>query len=404
MRFKIKTENFCKHQKSFWDLTNRIKLLVGGYGCGKSYIAAMKGIYLSYLNSGYEGIIVSPTYPMAERTLVIELVKILTRSGIRFSYGQQKHVFKIHNWDGAFWIGSGDDPLSLRGPNLAWGGIDEPFIQKVEVFEQMQARVRVGPHQEIFMTGTPESLNWGYDIAMNEDDRYDIGIVRGKSRDNKHISQEAIDAMYRSYSPEMVAAYLEGEFVNLKQGRAYKVFERDRHIVSRGVEGVEICAGIDFNVDFMSAEIFAKGNGWMHFIDEIRLSNSNSFELSEMLYQKHPGIKIYPDATGSQRKSSSTKSDHQIFRDMGFSVYANLQNPAVMDRVNATNQMLMQDRLTIEPGTYPMFIKDLERVVFKSGDLDKTSDLSLTHASDAGTYPVAYLHPVLKREAYTISR
>jgi hypothetical protein len=68
-----------------------------------------------------------------------------------------------------------------------------------------------------------------------------------------------------------------------------------------------------------------------------------------------------------------------------------------MDRVNAVNSMLIQDRLTIEPDKCVYFVKDLDRVVFKNGDLDKTSEMELTHASDAGGYPIEYLYSYIKR-------
>ena len=403
MKFKIKTANFLPHQNEWWNLENFIKQLVGGYGCGKTYIGSLRSIYLSYLNSGIPGQYVSPTYKLAKRTVIPTVKEILNRSQIDYTYNKTDSEFYIKNWDGHFWIGSGDDPDSLRGPNLAWAGIDEPFIQSEEVLNQMLARVRhpEANHREIFLTGTAEQLNWGYDLAMNDEGRYDLGLVRGKTKDNPYLPDEYYETLKKAYSKEMVEAYLNGEFVNLNQGRAYKDFNRDNNIKHMdGYKDLEVCAGLDFNVDYMSAEIFALGNGWIHFFDEIRLKNSNSFELSEHLAAKYPGIRVFPDASGAARKSSSSKSDHAIFREAGFNIVSKRANPRVMDRVNAVNKFLREDRLSIEPGTCPMLIKDLERVVWKSGDLDKTSDMSLTHASDAGGYGIAYLFPVLKRDVY----
>jgi len=401
--FKIKKANFLPHQTLWWDLETFIKLLVGGYGCGKTYIGSLRSIYLTYLNSGIPGQYVSPTYKLAKRTVIPTVKEILNRSGISYNYNKTDNEFHIHNWDGHFWVGSGDDPDSLRGPNLAWAGIDEPFIQSQEVLSQMLARVRhpQADHREIFLTGTPEQLNWGYDVATNDEGKYDIGYVAGKTKDNTYLPPEYYETLFNAYSPEQREAYLNGKFLNLTLGRAYSVFDRERHIkILDGYRNLEICAGLDFNVDYMSAEIYANGNGWVHYFDEIRLKNSNSFELSERLAAKYPGIRVFPDATGAARKSSSSRSDHQIFRDAGFNVVARRSNPRVMDRVNAMNKILREDKMSIEPGTCPMLVKDLERVTWKSGDLDKTTDLSLTHASDAAGYPIAYNYPVVKREVY----
>ena len=404
MKFIIDQNNFLPHQLRWWNLVNFIRLLVGGYGCGKTYIGALRALYLSYLNSGIPGQYVSPTYAMAKKTIIPTIKEIAIAAELDLSYNKTDHEFIVENWNGQFWIGSGDDPNSLRGPNLAWAGIDEPFIQSKEVFEQMIARTRIGDYREIFLTGTPEELNWGYDIAMNDGGHYDIGFVTGKTKDNLYLDKEFYDTIYNAYTPEMREAYLEGKFLNLREGKAYKPFERDKNVVHRDVDGLEICAGLDFNVDYMSAEIFANGNGWVHFFDEIRLSHSNSFEMADKLAQKYPGIKCYPDATGAMRKSSSTKSDHQIFRDIGFQMISRKANPAVMDRVNAVNRMIMHEYLTIEPGKCEWLVKDFERVTFKSGDLDKSKDEALTHASDGAGYAVAYLYPVRRRSVTTMQR
>ena len=401
MKFIINTDNFLPAQKEWWNLENFIKLLVGGYGSGKTYIAAIRAIWLSYINSPLPGQLISPTYNMQHKTIIPHLRDICVRSGISYTYKQQLSEFHIHNWDGFFWFGSGDKPDSLRGPNLAWAGIDEPFIQKEEVLDQMLARVRLqeAQHKEIFLTGTPEELNWGYDLAMNDQSKYDVGFVYANTKDNIHNDPEYFQRLWNSYTPEMREAYLEGKFVNLTKGRVYKPFDRDKHVVHREYEQLEVCAGLDFNVDYMTAEIFALGNGWVHFFDEIRLTyNSDSFVLAEELKRKHPRIKVFPDATGAMRRSSSTKSDHQIFRDAGFHLIATRANPAVRDRVNSTNRMLMNNRLTIEPGSCPCLIADLERNTWKNNDIDKQSDLSMTHAGDAAGYPIYYLFPVVKRE------
>ena len=262
------------------------------------------------------------------------------------------------------------------------------------------ARIRVGDYREIFLTGTPESLNWGYDIATNDDKRYDVGVVRGKTKDNPYLPQEYYDSLRRAYSPEMVRAYLNGEFVNLNKGLVYDEFKREINIKKMDYKNLEICAGIDFNVDYMTAEIFAKGNGWIHYFDELRLKNSNSFDLADQLKKKYPNIVIYPDASGAARKSSSTKTDHQIFKDEGFRVKAEKKNPFVRDRGNAVNKLIRTGNLTIEPGTCSHLVKDFERLVWRSGDIDKVTDPTLSHASDAGGYPIAYEFPIRKREVY----
>lgn len=408
MKYKIDTGKFRIHQKAWWNTPNFIKMLVGGYGCGKTYIGALRLIYMSYLNAGYPVQYISPSYKMAKRTVIPTLKGQLDRADVRYVFNKTDHEFLIPGWDGKIWIGSGDEPDSLKGPNLSAACIDEPFIQSQEVFEQIIARVRVGEHREIGLTGTPEELNWGYEVAMNDESRYDIGVVHGRTRDNYSLDSDYADTMEAAYTPEQVMAYLEGQFVNLKRGRVYQIFDRGRHIFRGELEqyrdaGIEIIAGIDFNVDYMSAEVAYKGPDWIHFFDEIRLSNSNTEELGEVLREKYPGIRVFPDPSGSARRSSASKSDHAILQQLGFRVVSHKANPPIRERVNAVNRLLKLDKMTIEPQTCPHLVADLDRNVWRSGDLDKT-DLKMTHAGDAAGYPIEHLFPIRKQYVGNISK
>ena len=386
-----------------------MKLMVGGYGSGKTYIGSLRGLYLSYLNQGIPGTLVSPSYKQAKKTTIPTIRHFLDSAGLRYAYNKTDAELFIHNWNGHIWFGSGDDPDSLRGPNLAWAMIDEPFIQKRDVFNQMIARVRhpEAVHKEIGLTGTPEALNWGYEVAMNDEGRYDIGVVVAPTTANRYLGEQYVQNLINSYTPEMIEAYVHGKFVNLTQGRVCKPFNRELHVthlpdLDEVIKSNPVEFGIDFNVDRMSAEIYVDLNGHIHYFDEFRLKNSNTFEISEKIKEKYPGIKCYPDATGSARKSSSTMSDHQILKDAGFIVYSHKGNPPVKDRVNAFNRLLKDNRITIEPGRCPYLVKDLEMMVWKNGDLDQTSDPERTHAFDGGSYPVAYKYPINKREVYQL--
>ena len=406
VQIKVDSRHMLSHQIKWWELGNYIRLLTGGKGCGKTYIGALRAIWLSFINSPCPGQCVCPTYPVMDKSVIPTFREIFAAADVRYEYNENKHRIHIPSWDGHIWLGSGEVPESLVGPNLAWAWIDEPFLQKKLVFLEMLARVRhpLAKHREIFLTGTPEELNWGYDLATKSPpfDGMDVGVVYGRTRDNWKLPLETIESMEQAYTPEMLKAYMEGQFVLLTAGRVYSVFDRGRHLKANSggnTEGLPIVAGIDFNVDYMSAEIAIKGPTWLHFFDEIRLSNANTFELAEALKVKYPGIAVYPDPTGKARKSSSSRSDHDILRQAGFSVYAHKGSPPVRERVNAVNRMLLNDNLTMD--NCPHLVVDMERNIWKSGDIDK-SQPELTHAADALGYMIEYLYPVRKLEvSYT---
>ncbi|TCD47012.1 phage terminase large subunit [Chlorobium sp. N1] len=404
MKVTIRKDRMLPHQREFWECRKFLNLLVGGYGCGKTHIGALRVIWLSYLNRPYPVLYVSPTYPQARRTIIFTLETLLSEAGVRYSYNKSYHEIRIPGWGGLIWIASGEIPNSLKGPNVAAAGIDEPFIQKRETFEVILSRVRENkaPHNEIFLTGTPEQLNWGYEVAMNDEGRFDIQVTYGRTEDNTHLSAQFISMLRSAYDENQVAAYMNGMFVNLTKGRVYRYFERTEHV--RAAESLRpgpeeaVQAGIDFNVEYMTAELFVRRGDRLHFFEEIRLADADTYLLADLLHGKYPGITLYPDASGSSRRTSARKSDHTILRDRGFRVLAPKANPAVKDRVNAVNNLQRTGRLTV--GDCPHLVKDLERVVWKRGELDKHSDPKLTHASDAAGYAVSYLFPVRIERPY----
>lgn len=394
-QFKIQRKNFLPHQSQWWDLQTFYKVLIGGYGSGKTYIGALRSIYLSYINAPHPGMYVSPSHGLSQRTIVITLKEILNRTGIDYTYNQMKGEFHIHNWDGRIWLGSGDKPDSLKGSNLSWAGIDEPFIQKKEVFDQMIARVRhpEASHMEVFLTGTPEQLNWGYELSNRDD--IDIGIVIGSTLENIHLPEEYKQNLLSAYSDDEIKAYVHGQFVNLTQGRVYKDFDRNKHITKRSdLKDLPVIIMQDYNVDYASALAAYLGNGWIHVFKEYRLSNVNTYDMAEIIKKDFPDCDLFCDASGNSRKSSATQSDHEIMRSFGFKVKAPRRNPAVRDRVASVNKLIRSGNFSVE--NCPNLVMDLEQNTWRLGDIDKR-DIKQTHLSDALGYGINYLFPIRKK-------
>jgi hypothetical protein len=394
MRYAINKERMLPHQRAFWELPNFIKLMIGGFGSGKTRIGALRSIWLSYLNAPLPHLYISPTYKQARRTVVVSIAGLLDVSRIKYLYNKTNHEFYIPGWKGTIWIGSGDDPNSLKGPNLATAGIDEPFLIDEDILPVILSRLRVKDAKitELFLTGTPEELNWGYDLAQNIDEKYDLGVVVGKTSDNCHLASHFLTMLEKAFDENQRAAYLDGKFVNLTAGRVYKYFDR-RMVVELCVGTNTTKAGIDFNVDNMTAELFfLYGDGGVHFFEEIHLTNSTTYELADQLYEKYPGIIVFPDPAGRSRKSSADATDFTILRDKGFTVEARPAHPPIRSRVNAVNKLMREGKLTCSAACKHL-IKDFEQVTWKNGDIDKSNE-ALTHASDAAGYAIEKIYPV----------
>lgn len=414
------TGGMFEPQRKWWNSTHFIRALVTGFGGGKTFIASKRAIALAMHNAPVPHLWVSPTYKIARRTAIPTIRALLSGkqglvTGLEWNYHKTNWEFSI-NWGGKtgyIWLGSGEDPDALRGPNIGSATIDEPFIQSEAVLDNVLARVRHpdARQKEIGLTGTPEELNWGYDIC--EGDRaedFDIEVIHASTRANKVLGADYADRLERAFTAEAAEAYVEGQFVNLQSGRVYYGFNKDRNVMQLDDPGGELGLGLDFNVNPMGAVVFWRNGKHLHIMDEIELPNSDTpymlRYIKDMYAFKSGEDKgrcriqtIYPDASGTARHTSSPagKSDFKWIKEFGFQIDAPRANPMVRDRENAVNGKLApaegKPSLTIDPGC-----KKLISYFTKYTHDKRNKQKAMSHLLDACGYVVNRLFPVNRTE------
>jgi hypothetical protein len=422
-------------QRDWWDLKTFFKVLVGGYGAGKTLIGSKRVIALALQNAPAPVAVVSPTFPLAKQTVIVTIQALLAgKEGLlgrefRWSYNKQDKVFTIHYHGrrATIIVYSGEDPLSLRGPNLAAAWLDEPFIMVQEVFDQMIARVRHPDAglKEVLLTGTPEQLNWGYDLCSGElHERFakqgmEVGVVQASTRLNKALDKGYVQRLEGSLSEKAIDAYVEGKFINLARGLVYYGFDptpgtgnvQERPTPKHPERGnliVPVGSGMDFNVNPFASCVFWQDGRHIHFFAEHELDNADTEYACSFLREKYwdmdgqgGGLRtVYPDASGAWRHTSSAggKTDFHYIREAGFDVRANPANPRVRDRENAVNGKLKNKNgevtLTISPKCKRL-IKYLSTYSHELQNKQK----AMSHLLDAFGYPISYLFPVVRERA-----
>lgn len=416
------------HQREWWSAPNFIKALVAGYGSGKTFIGVKRAISLALANgqaahrsAPCPHLWVSPTYKVAKKTVIPLLEQLLDGKATldrEFKYIQNKsdHSFTIRHGQrkGLIWIASGDEPDSLKGPTVGSATIDEPFIQAKEVFDQCIARIR-DPRalvKELDLIGTPEQLNWGYDVCEGEEaHRHDIKIVHAHTKENRAIGSEYYLRLESSYDDKAVKAYVGGQFIDLSHGTVYYGFSRLANVIDLPDPGHELEVGMDFNVNPMAAVVFWRNGPHMHIVDEIEIENADTDYLCSYLrdtYVYKSGERegqcritaVYPDASGKSRHTNAPggKSDFHYITAAGFNLYVKESNPGIRDRENAVNAKLKPSlnrapTLTISPKC-----KKLRKyfLTYTHENKGKPEGKRMSHLVDALGYPVAYLFPIVK--------
>ena len=405
-----------QHQRDWWELPNFIRGLVTGYGGGKTMALGKRMIWLAIKNAPVPVVTVSPSYPMALTTIVQTLDELLdgkcrNEQHMRYHlFRSQPYRFHIQYRDRTATIlcMSGERPERLKGANIASAGIDEPFIQPLEVFDQILARVRHpdAKLREINITGTPEGVvGWGYDLFQGDmREKHDLGLVQSSSTANRALPSDYVERLTSSYDEAAAEAYVQGKFVNLSTGRVYYSYDPDVHSVAVDKpDEAELCVGMDFNVNPLAFVVFWRTQDRMHIVAEHEMPNCDAEQAAAFIRQTYPSIRrIYPDASGQNRQHAGAggKSAFGYLREAGLTICARRANPQIVDRVNAVNGALRHGRVTISPACRKMRAYLLG---YTHGDSNKQVQKDMSHLLDAFGYPISYLFPVDRYTASTVT-
>ncbi|OOR86644.1 hypothetical protein B0181_11640 [Moraxella caviae] len=382
-------------------------LFVGGFGSGKSE-ALFKRLLIQKLkypnlNQGY----FAPTHDLIRLIAFPRISQLLTECGLKFKLNKSEKIFYIAGY-GQIICRSMDNPDNIVGFEIADAVIDELDTLKTEhasnAWNKSIARCRQrkpdGKPNTAAVGTTPEGFRFCYDRwVKNGGEHYKL--YRAPTASNPYLPPSYIESLRASYPPKLLDAYLNGQFVNLTSGAVYPDFDRTLNACDETIQaGDTLHIGMDFNVLKMAAVVFVMRDNKPVVVDEITgvRDTPTMAQIIKARYPNHPII-IYPDAAGQATSSkSSAVSDHSILRDFGFSVYVNSANPAIKDRLNAVNALILnaQGIRTLKIAKQCVnLIEALEQQVFDNNGMpDKSSGHD--HILDAFGYFLAYQYPIVR--------
>jgi hypothetical protein len=400
---------FTPSQKDFIYSTDPFPAFVGGFGSGKTAAGIARLMRLKRYCPEQDVAYYLPTYPLIQDIAFQRFPALFERNGIPFKLNQQKAVLETDL--GRIIFRNMEQPDRIVGYEVAHSVVDEldtlPIEKARSVWNKIIARNRqkaitIGGKavpNTVAVATTPEGFRFVYDRwVKNKADGY--VLFKAKTSDNAaNLPEDYIRNLQNSYSSSLLAAYLDGEFVNLTAGSIYPEFDRKLNITFATIEQREqLHIGVDFNVNNMSAVVCVIRNNDPLALDELS-GVRDTPTLIRILQERFAGhqITVYPDASGGATKSvNASLSDITLLRSAGFTVLANSKNPAVKDRVMAMNQMIYSQgkrRLLVNPDKCPNVIEGLERQAYaKNGEPDKSSGFD--HLNDAIGYFIAYKYAI----------
>lgn len=393
-------------QKAFHDDPARFKGFSGPIASGKSQALCQEAIKLSYVNTGRQGLIGAPTYPMLRDATQTTLFEILASNEIPYEYNKGENVLLMKDTGSRILFRPVDDFERLRGTNLAWFGLDELTYSPEQAWLRLEGRLRDPQATRLcgFAVWTPKGYDWVYQKFI-ADPVAGYSAIVAKAFENRFVLQKVPDfyeRLRKSYDETFYQQEALGQYLSLQGGLVYNAFSRCDHVKELRINpNYPLLWALDFNVDPMSSVVVQMEAGKILVVDEIVIRHASTQEACEEFERRFPdhrgGVVVYGDASGNSLHTTGA-SDYQIVREYFRGHYGARvaykvpkANPSVRERIQLTNGRLRsaagEIKLLVDAKCKEL-IKDFEQVSYQadSNAIDKEKDRRRTHLSDALGY------------------
>ena len=213
----------------------RFPAFVAGFGSGKTEASVLRAITGLAQNPGVDRGYYEPTWDLVRTIAIPRFQEVLSRCNI--PYQLLKQPYNLINFEGygSFFFRSMQNPSRIVGYEHGDADIDELDTLKPEdaayAWRQIIARNRQkkpsGQPNTIGVTTTPEGFRFVYE-TWKKNSRPGYEIIKASTYSNPHLPDGYIQSIKDIYPEHLLAAYLNGDFVNLQSGTVYSSYDRDR--------------------------------------------------------------------------------------------------------------------------------------------------------------------------------
>ena len=410
-------------QARFLALPHKFRGFVAGFGSGKTWVGGAGLCQHAWehpkIDSGY----FAPTYAQVRDIFYPTIEEVAFDWGMTTDIHETNHEVSLYagnQYRGTILCRSMEKPGDIVGFKIGKALIDELDVMKLDkakvAWRKIIARMRYkvdGLKNGIDVTTTPEGFKFVYQQFVKElRDKPHLGslygMVQASTYENgKNLPEDYISSLLSSYPPQLISAYIRGQFVNLASGNVYPNFDRRlNHTPETIREGEALHIGMDFNVLNMTAAVSVIRDGLPRTLEEltkVRDTPTMARMLKERYRDKGHAVVVYPDASGGNTSSkNASESDLSILRASGLQISVDAANPAVKDRVNAVDAMTLNAegarRWLINTDQCPALTEAQEQQAWgPNGEPDKTTGHD--HPNDAVGYFLVKRWPIVKRSA-----
>lgn len=403
--------------------------LIGGFGAGKSMTDVMLCLFLySCYAKSPEPItigILGVTIKLLKQTVIADLERAFDAAGIPYRDNSQAGTLTVGQITFVYLaMQNPDDIYAFNFHAAICDEIDEVPADRVKkIVTAIQERCRAmipastnGKMQArepfIFFSTTAQGLGGTFMLVEEfRKNKVPYAVIRARTQDNPYLAPGQLKLLRKLYTEDEARAFLDGEFVNLSQGRCYPEFDPAKHIympfpIKEGIKHVEedgrvwfeggdiIYVGQDFNAGYNAAVVMVQRGGNIHVVTGHHWDWVGQGAVK--LRQQYPNnrIVLIPDANGKEIMSGFTEE----FEEQYIEIFWNNVNPSILERITAVNKAFRFGQLYIHQANEKNDSMDKITMCLQTRDFDDTGKPrkgkgpnALDHWGDAMEYGVWHI-------------
>lgn len=411
-----------------WSDISKILLLYGGFGSGKSVFIVDLLIDRCLNDKYFRCFFGRKTFESVRSSVFQTIIDRIKERGLHphFSFSEADNstmIIKCRDNGHYFHPFGSDNPDKLKS-------IKDPshiFAEELDQFSRydvgvLLSRLRTEKAKTQFIgafnTTKVKEGHWlketffGENDSMSKFSEYTITKLFCNYTDNYFINQKEYEQtlwISAGFNEQKFREYADGAWGANETDNTFIYSFRNRLDVTRKpgychvVKGLEIDYSIpvyisfDFNISPCTAIIcqHSASREWASIIDEIRLTNSNVYEVCERIKTLYPNafIHVTGDASGRNR-SAMTRGSKNFYKIIKAELNLSQNrfripsvNPSVKNSRVLCNSILAKHPAVLIDERCKYLIEDLNNVtVDENGDIDKTKDAYRSHLLDCLRY------------------
>lgn len=338
---------------------------IGGYGSGKSTLLRLLTLILRKIYDVppvLKLLVGGTTLGDIQKFVLTDLYKILVANKVRFKHDKKHNLVYIKSI--LLQLVNTEDPSRVYGHSCHAALLDEVDELKPDIVldlaKSVKERLRepglmrkledgTVEHRKNFMaffTTTQGKKRGLYQLrAKLREQGIPYVVVKGKTSDNKFVSEDYVESLKAIYTEEEQKAFLYGEDMDFSSGLVYADFDTKKNVVpdQKILPDEVVYIGQDKNIGYNKSVCKVIRDGILHTVKVVTTKSINHVPATiRAMFPTNP-LFWYPDASALEIIGGYAEE----IRKYNISLQVAKFNPSILQRVFIVNKMYYTGRSVI---------------------------------------------------------